>query len=193
VERVSAGIACNAAGDTLLAQDNSLLTGVGNWLLKCCTVALFREVSRLQAVKSPDFAAKFPLAGNLVGDGCDRHCVASHAVGPSGTSSQELQKRPQTAGFRTFDSGLHAPISPFSAVELPKVSGPPVKYSRFKETIAGDLVRSRLPPTLRFEVSISGVHSRLMATGLLSVAGSAALVHPPPRSMKSLRAREMPT
>ena len=37
-----------------------------------------------------------------------RGLMHSQAVRPSGTSPQDLQKSPLTAGFRTFDSSLHS-------------------------------------------------------------------------------------
>jgi hypothetical protein len=58
----------------------------------------------------------------------------------------KYEKGPQTAGFRAFDSRLRTSNSTFWAAELPKVSGQAGEYSRFGETGAGDLVRSRLPP-----------------------------------------------
>src|SRR5262249_28750623 len=56
------------------------------------------------------------------------------------------EKRPQKAGFPAIDFRLLAPISPLQAAKLPKVSRRTREYSRFPETAAGDLVRSRLPP-----------------------------------------------
>jgi len=50
------------------------------------------------------------------------------------------------AGFRAFAGSPHLPIWPFERAKLPKVSGLCEKYSRFQETMAGDLVRSLLPP-----------------------------------------------
>src|SRR6516225_7697916 len=86
------------------------------------------------------------LAGNFAGDGRNQHCIASQAVRLSFRYPGICRKGPPTAGFREFTLGLHLPIWPFWTGKSPKVSGRSRKYSRFQETAAGDLVRSRLPP-----------------------------------------------
>jgi hypothetical protein len=62
----------------------------------------------------------------------------SQAVWPPGPATLASEKRPQTAGFRAFASRLQAPMSTFSAAELPKVSDRFRGNSRFGETGAGD-------------------------------------------------------
>jgi hypothetical protein len=56
------------------------------------------------------------------------------------------RKAPPMAGFRAFAGSVQLPILRFWPVNSPKVSGPIRQYSHFGETLAGDLVRSRLPP-----------------------------------------------
>ena len=57
-----------------------------------------------------------------------------------------MAEKPPTAGFCALASGLQTPVSPFSPAKLPKVSSQFCEYSRFRETAAGDFVRSRLLP-----------------------------------------------
>ena len=61
-----------------------------------------------------------------------------------GYASLSARKRPPTAAEHRRGFSLRAPISRFQSAKLPKVSGPIREYSRFQETAAGDLVRSRL-------------------------------------------------
>ena len=85
------------------------------------------------------------LAGNFAGDRRDLHCIASQAVRASALAFRGPWKRPQTADFRALAVGLHLPIWPFWQVKSSRVSRRLQKCSRFRETAAGDLVRSRLP------------------------------------------------
>ena len=62
------------------------------------------------------------------------------------TDRWEWQKSPPTADFCALARSLQTLVPPFSAAELPKISGRFCEYSRFRETVAGDFVRSRLPP-----------------------------------------------
>ena len=70
--------------------------------------------------------------------------MVSQPLRDSGYPPPERQKRPQIAGFRGLAFGLYLPIWPFWSATSPKVSAQLRKYSRFPETVAGDLVRSRL-------------------------------------------------
>jgi hypothetical protein len=62
-----------------------------------------------------------------------------------GPASLSLQEEAANSGLSRFGSCLRAPIWRFRSGRLPKVSGPIREYYRFRETMAGDLVRSRLP------------------------------------------------
>jgi len=55
-----------------------------------------------------------------------------------------IAKEPANSGLLGLVRCLHAPTSLFWAGKLPKVSGRRREYSRFRETMAGDLVRQRL-------------------------------------------------
>jgi hypothetical protein len=56
-----------------------------------------------------------------------------------------VRERAANSGFLHLASGLETPISPFWRAKSPKVSGRFLKYSRFQETTAGDLIRTPLP------------------------------------------------
>src|SRR4030088_488459 len=55
-----------------------------------------------------------------------------------------LQKDPPMAGFCKLPIGLRAPKLAAAGAKSPIVSGGYMKYSRFRETAAGDRVRSGL-------------------------------------------------
>src|SRR5262249_24874965 len=90
------------------------------------------------------FPAKFPVCRELVW----RQVRSELRRQPGNLAfmdrSSGRQKRPQTAGLSCPGYRLHAPIFLFRGAELPKVSGSTREYSRSEETMAGDLVRSRL-------------------------------------------------
>ena len=81
----------------------------------------------------------------MPGDRRDQHCIASQAVRASARAFRGPWKRPQTADLRALAFGLNLPIWPFWQVKSSRVSRRLQKCSRFRETAAGDLVRSRLP------------------------------------------------
>ena len=56
----------------------------------------------------------------------------------------EGEKGPQTAGFRARAPSLYLPIWAFWVAKSSKVSAQMREYSRFEETMVGDLVRSPL-------------------------------------------------
>jgi hypothetical protein len=57
-----------------------------------------------------------------------------------------MAEEPASSGLLPLAGSLQTLVPPFSAAKLPKVSGQSCEYSRFRETVAGDFVRSRLPP-----------------------------------------------
>jgi len=85
------------------------------------------------------------FAGNLPGDWSGQDCVASQAVGLSWGHFAEYEKSPPLAGFHALEAGLHLPIWRLWSAKSPRVSARLRRYSHFRETAAGDLVRSRLP------------------------------------------------
>jgi hypothetical protein len=84
------------------------------------------------------------LAGNLRGDWCDQHCVASQPVRRMETLPFLSSESPPMAGFCKLAIGLRAQKLAASGTKSPIVSGGYLKYSRFRETGTGDRVRSAL-------------------------------------------------
>ena len=88
--------------------------------------------------------------GTYAETGFDRECVSSNPLTPARQSRRRRnhpgnrQKGPQLAGFGDLTKGLWPPEFAKSRANLPKVSGRHREYSRFRETDAGDWVRSPL-------------------------------------------------
>jgi hypothetical protein len=74
----------------------------------------------------------------VTGDGCDQHCVASHAVLKSENGTSVRAEGPANGGFRELAGGLQPPDFTIHEANSPKVSGHYREYSRFRETDAGD-------------------------------------------------------
>jgi hypothetical protein len=70
----------------------------------------------------------------------------SQAFPRSAGLPQKREIRPEIAAFSRVRYGLQTPNSLISGRQSPKVSGHIREYSRFAETVGGDLVRSLLPP-----------------------------------------------
>jgi hypothetical protein len=61
-----------------------------------------------------------------------------------GIDIRDWQKSPPMAAFCNSAGSLHAPNFTGHGLKSRKVSGRSLKYSRFRETVAGDWVRSAL-------------------------------------------------
>jgi hypothetical protein len=93
----------------------------------------------------PNFPCKIPCQQGI--------CVETGAISTASPARQssrmrislrEWQKSPPMAGFCNSESGLRIPNLADCGLKSPKVSGGSLKYSRFRETAAGDRVRSAL-------------------------------------------------
>jgi hypothetical protein len=122
----------------------SLLTNVGNLQKVPAAQRFFLLHTPLGCPKSRNSLLNSLFAGNSSRDGCDQHCVASHAVTASEKPSPQLAERPTIAGLLRFCGRLQTPEFTKSEANLPKVSSRSREYSRFWETNVGDWVRSSL-------------------------------------------------
>jgi len=113
------------------------------------------------------------LTEGQIETGFDRECVSSNPLTPANQSvawrfyPPRCQKCPQVAGFYDSTDGLQVPSLATSGSDSPIVSGRYSKYSRFRETAAGDSVRSTLPgrPCVAFEQRLSNVYLPAMQKG----------------------------
>jgi hypothetical protein len=62
--------------------------------------------------KSPDSLQNSLLAGNLPGERCDRHCVASQAFLRSARLPKSGENRPEIPAFRAFGFVSGLPVRP---------------------------------------------------------------------------------
>ena len=112
--------------------------------------------SALRAPKLRNSLLNSLLAGNLPGDGCDQHCVASQAVRISENFLLSWQKGPPTAGFSNCQKSPVAPFSNFlgenSQKSLAEFNKTPVFWRLALENaginaLHGDLAASMTQPT----------------------------------------------
>src|SRR5712664_2058438 len=77
----------------------SLLICVGNCPKNDCSAAVSCCKIGLGSPEIAKFPVKFPVAGNLRGDGCDRHCVASQPVRCSEILPSTMLEMPANGGL----------------------------------------------------------------------------------------------
>jgi hypothetical protein len=104
-------IACLATANTLLGGNNSLLARLGNSLEMCFGVTFFSVRRGLCGPKYADSLKNSLFAGKTTGDGCDRHCVASHAVLRLAIVCNLRLTGPEISAFLAFDFVSRLPIS----------------------------------------------------------------------------------
>jgi hypothetical protein len=82
----------------------SLLVCLGNLAKSPCGTAAFRDQSRRKGLKIAKIPCKIPcyIAGNLRGDRCDQHCVASQPVRRLEILPSAMAEMPANGGLLRF-------------------------------------------------------------------------------------------
>jgi hypothetical protein len=138
VFHLSFGIACSASKNTLLVNQNTLLTGVGNSRGKTTNIAFLENITFFKASNLDNSLKNSLFAGNSrwrrVRSALRRQ-PPSHAIR---RGLQPARHRPGIPGFSRTSVSLQAPGLRYSEPKSRKVSDLYLENSRFAETIGRD-------------------------------------------------------
>jgi hypothetical protein len=118
--------------------------GVGNYARSRCSTAVYYSEIASVSLKIAKFPVKFPVSREFVWR-LVRSALPRQPGSPKAgdfSFSNGINGRRWWA-FANWRAVLQSPNLNTSRAKLPKVSGEYLKYSRFRETAAGDRVRSK--------------------------------------------------